>query len=90
MSQAAAAAAQGDPESSSCFLCIEGDDPDKRPPLGKGLGALLPSVQSSRTLGVDKDICRTRCSWPHFIPAGLGPQHCFFGCKSLCCQIVAT
>lgn len=49
MSQAAAAAARGDPESSSCSLCLEGDDPDKQRTLGKGLGALFPVAQSSRT-----------------------------------------
>lgn len=35
MSQAAAAAAQGDPESFSGLLCFEGDGPAKRPTHGK-------------------------------------------------------
>lgn len=71
----------GDPESSSFFLCIERDDREKWPALGKGPGALLPAVQSSRTLGVDEDLCRTRGSGPHFVPVGFVPQHCFFGHK---------
>lgn len=38
--------------------------------LGKVLEAPFPATQSSRTLGVHKDIGRTRGGWQQFITAG--------------------
>lgn len=70
MSQAAAVAAQGEPEGSTCLLCVEGDGPDKQPGLRKGPRAPMLRVRSSRTLGMHKDVCRARRSWQHFATPG--------------------
>jgi hypothetical protein len=69
MSQAAAAAAPGEPESSS-LLCIKGVGPEKQPTLGNGP---VPGAHLSATLGRHKDNCRTRGSWQHFAAAGCVP-----------------
>lgn len=73
MSQAAAAAAQGEPEGSTCCLSIEEDGLDKPPSLRKGLRASISRVQLSRILGMHKDVCRTKGSWQHFATAGFVP-----------------
>lgn len=73
-SWAAAAVAQGEPGSSSCFLCMEGDGSARQPTLGRVLQALSPRSWSPRTLGMHKD----KGSWFCTInSATLGIRVCF-------------